>query len=701
MTKHNEMDDSVQLENGSNQEISDSLINNGIVAFLDIDDTVQFENGLNQALLDSLKNNGIRDIYFITDMLIQSSDIEHRLKIKEQIEQQGFRVHGFITPLDLAWINSENNVQRDEAGSLAKTFSKQLYLPQFGRKKLTGDAFDSILRDLNLSKQFPSYKEILEKPLNQMTMGSAFNEAVTVYQSDLSKGKVAKSGFQLSHDMNERGIVAKLLADQRSWRANYTHSKGLLLEAFMTNKPAWIKGIIMADDNAAVISSIEQYVERKAPAIPISTIHVNKNKINANEYDIAIKKLVQIELNRLENTLNEYLQKNEEDRIDKKEKNLFEKGTEILNNVKEIVRKEKLDSNNQSDLIQVLSSTNKALIERFEPEKSKKNAEDLANLSTRVSGKSSTAWKALGVSLLVVSCAVLVTAGVLAAIPTGGTSLLLSVLGGVGLAATIGVGAGAAATGAMGAAALYHGREKGLAKSVHFFKDALREMKAEPSPFAVDMISNGDNNILRDWCRVDAGPVNINGESIQKIIQEDKRLHDLPTSEELFSNTDELKAFFKNKLLKNIAEEQKESVANELMEIFHQGGVLNPVCSAAFRYMHELGYPPADARNIDEEDIPAQRREINFTLTEKGFKIQEIVTQNRVNSLENIEAAIKPDKGQSYVYKAQSTLNIDCSKLPLDIKVESNTILFGNKMIENLIKEKMESEKKSEVVPMI
>lgn len=198
-----------------------------------------------------------------------------------------------------------------------------------------------------------------------------------------------------------------------------------------------------------------------------------------------------IEVNKKIQDLEDYLQENG-NHLNLQEKKLFESGNDVLKHVKKIVGKnpKKLDTVTLTNLNNVLLYTNKALNECRDPEKSKKNAEELANLSTHVSGKSSRAWKSLGISLLVFASAALVVAGVLAAIPTGGSSLLLSAIGGVGLATTLGVGAGVAATGAIGAAALYHGREKGLAKSVHKFKDALNEMKVKSTPVDGNRLSS-------------------------------------------------------------------------------------------------------------------------------------------------------------------------------------------------------------------
>ncbi|CEG56926.1 hypothetical protein [Legionella fallonii] len=166
---------------------------------------------------------------------------------------------------------------------------------------------------------------------------------------------------------------------------------------------------------------------------------------------------------------------------DDKEKQLIEKGKEVLKQVQSIAKDKpgELSSASLNDLTQVLATTNKSLMEAHEPKQSQENAKRLAALSHHVSGKSSSGWKALGIGLLTFASAVLVVAGVLAAIPTAGSSLLLAAVGVAGLAATVSAGAGVAAAGVTSAAMIHHGREKGLAKSISDFKNALSEIKTE------------------------------------------------------------------------------------------------------------------------------------------------------------------------------------------------------------------------------
>lgn len=163
---------------------------------------------------------------------------------------------------------------------------------------------------------------------------------------------------------------------------------------------------------------------------------------------------------------------------DEKKKKFLEKGDEILKHVSDIAGEHpnKLSPRSLYDLNQVLVVANKCLNEMDDPKQTAANAKRLGALSHHISGKSSPGWKKLGGTLLVFACAALVVVGVLAAIPSGGSSLLLAAVGVAGLAATAGIGSGVALAGIGGAAAMYHGQEKKLAKSVGLFKKELEAL---------------------------------------------------------------------------------------------------------------------------------------------------------------------------------------------------------------------------------
>lgn len=173
---------------------------------------------------------------------------------------------------------------------------------------------------------------------------------------------------------------------------------------------------------------------------------------------------------------------------DKTRQQFYDRGVVLLSNVKAIAAGNP-DASELSDLNTVLVHSNTLLHQHdMDSPEFKESTRRLASMAQEVSGKPSVAWKALGVGLLGFACLALVTVGVLAAIPTGGASLLLTVAGatGLGLGVAAGIGAGViAGSAASGATALTVGSEKGLAKSISNFKSALydlREQEADDEP---------------------------------------------------------------------------------------------------------------------------------------------------------------------------------------------------------------------------
>lgn len=209
------------------------------------------------------------------------------------------------------------------------------------------------------------------------------------------------------------------------------------------------------------------------------------------------------------------------------------------------------------------------------------------------------------------------------------------------------------------------------------------------SPFDLSDINRNDSNIVEDWNRVDAGPVTINGRSIQDLLKEDRNVSEL-TAGQLFANKDELKAFFIKHLLKHLNPEKQDAAVVEMMKFLHQGALQCPVSSASFFHFKDDILQPVDARNKDK-GVPGQIRELNFVATESGFKVQEILTQNRlaynINAGDLAGDFVLPDPGNTYVYKAQGTINIDFSQDPSKpkIDVENSTISFGNEKIEQML----------------
>ncbi|MGQ3887663.1 hypothetical protein ACQUW5_01370 [Legionella sp. CNM-1927-20] len=171
---------------------------------------------------------------------------------------------------------------------------------------------------------------------------------------------------------------------------------------------------------------------------------------------------------------------------EKNKKNLVVQGDNIIKQVKALAKNnpEKLDSRNLHDLTLVLSTAHAALTDLKDKNKTQSHARELANLAQHVSGKKSSGWRTLGIVLLAFSCLTLAVIGIAAiGFFTGGIGFLPAALAVAGLAGTIGAGVGATVgagvIGAVGATLIYKNREKGVAKSVSQFKEALSEIKDE------------------------------------------------------------------------------------------------------------------------------------------------------------------------------------------------------------------------------
>jgi hypothetical protein len=152
-------------------------------------------------------------------------------------------------------------------------------------------------------------------------------------------------------------------------------------------------------------------------------------------------------------------------------------GLNVLKNIKQIAgdHPEALDSQSLADLNAVLPHCTTILESPdLKSPAAQESLRRLASLSNEVSGKAPSLWKTLGVGLLTFACIALVVGGILAAIPSGGSSLLLTVAGAAGL------GGGLVGASAIGAGVgVFYGREKGLAKSLTNFKSALDHIKEE------------------------------------------------------------------------------------------------------------------------------------------------------------------------------------------------------------------------------
>lgn len=162
----------------------------------------------------------------------------------------------------------------------------------------------------------------------------------------------------------------------------------------------------------------------------------------------------------------------------KNREKLQEQGNKVLTEVRKIATHDpcKLSEKLLAELSDVLESC----YESLKSPNDKAKVAKLVELSQTVSGKESTHWKMLGASLLLFAGLALIVAGVLAAIPTGGSSLLLVVANATGINLVVG-GATIGLAAATGFLFFKSNSANGLARSISEFQHAVAALPDESS----------------------------------------------------------------------------------------------------------------------------------------------------------------------------------------------------------------------------
>ncbi len=169
---------------------------------------------------------------------------------------------------------------------------------------------------------------------------------------------------------------------------------------------------------------------------------------------------------------------------------LYSQGQQIQRDIEAIVLDDvtKLSTKAQRQLNNVLKYS------------SEQNIPELVKLSQEVSGKASPRWKKLGLALLVFAGVALVAAGILAAIPTGGSSLLLTIVGAIGMQASIGTASAVVGAGIAGASFFNanNWHAKGLAKSIGDYAAGIGNMQQAESNRDNASHSSGESGLGED-----------------------------------------------------------------------------------------------------------------------------------------------------------------------------------------------------------
>ncbi len=117
------------------------------------------------------------------------------------------------------------------------------------------------------------------------------------------------------------------------------------------------------------------------------------------------------------------------------ERQIYQYGTKLLTHLNELVGEhpELMKPEKLVDLTAMLECATKTLEHIEDEEETRKHVAQLTRHAQRIAGIDYSSWTIIAQDLLNFSCTVLIFIGLLAAIPTGGTSLLLSAIGAVGL----------------------------------------------------------------------------------------------------------------------------------------------------------------------------------------------------------------------------------------------------------------------------
>lgn len=264
---------------------------------------LQTKTVYNIELLNKLKANGIRDAYLFTDMTISKNRLEDRLQLIKFLEEQGFTVHGVITPLDFFW----NFNDPAQLGAFEEATHKAGITYTAGRQK-----------NIHLLDQIIEKFSTIKSQMNTEVypnVGTAFKEATQ--PNNFSDSQLKK--FQL------HGNACKHAIDAMSLIKGILTCKGIMLMQFIAHLPVWISAIYVFDDLKENIHAVNQC---KTATIPVYTVDgefsANANtfpentKINPEEVspearltNIAKDALFTVECLKKEKTLGSYLYKTE------------------------------------------------------------------------------------------------------------------------------------------------------------------------------------------------------------------------------------------------------------------------------------------------------------------------------------------------------------------------------------------------------
>ncbi|QMT59264.1 hypothetical protein [Legionella sp. PC997] len=186
-----------------------------------------------------------------------------------------------------------------------------------------------------------------------------------------------------------------------------------------------------------------------------------------------------------------------------------------------------------------------------------------------------------------------------------------------------------------------------------------------------------------DWSRfTEHASITIDGMSLEQLLKNDRKFAKYNDGS-YFTSKKELRDFFEKHLVSRMPKQQQEDALHQVMILLSEGG-LRPATTAAdhaFGVINKKGIvgttffnnperqkskPQITVPAIDPDTISdpvCQKRALNFITTEKGFILQEVVTQKALFVIGGAERfKISPDdpNGEKpYVYQALMTIDVD------------------------------------------
>lgn len=217
---------------------------------------------LNLDLIKALKAARIKDVYLFTDMTFNKNSLQERLALAEVLKEDGFIVHGTITPADCAWHLPQKPLQ-----ALAESKDVGL-LKQIDRLREAGknEEAQKLLSEL---QQNLDYQAVIKNPELKGTAkpGRAFAEAVEVINNK-----------ELLHTCALRGMYAKSFADRESLLHGMSHVKGKMLQCLVNHNQHGFKKFVVCDDRLDVLESIKQANDTFHEPVDAVTVYINNNR---------------------------------------------------------------------------------------------------------------------------------------------------------------------------------------------------------------------------------------------------------------------------------------------------------------------------------------------------------------------------------------------------------------------------------------